>query len=326
MNRLLIKKTVHESALLFLACATLLVLFCWARVWIVCQFDLQRFEPLLEQLKPFQKFSPVPLEQFLTYGGSLAMTFHEPVLILSILVWSIARGSDVVSGELNRGTLEMLLAQPVSRLQWLGCHLLVCTLGLFALCTVACSALAAGIHTQSVPQQVSSTIDVAIPGTSWSIPIRLGESQSVDTPLSQLVDAGQYVAPSLNLFGFGFFILGLSVFCSSCDRYRWRTIGIVIGCYVGQLLVYLLSKATPAYESLGYFTFLSAYRPEAMVYMSSADPTYAWLFYVPPAMRTSVWNSWLGPLGMTCLLIMGGVFWVLLAAQRLRTRDLPAPL
>ncbi len=326
MNRLLIKKTVHESSLLFFACATLLVLFCWARVWIVCQFDLQRFEPLLEQLKPFQKFSPVPLEQLLTYGGSLAMTFHEPVLILAIVVWSVARGSDVVSGELNRGTLEMLLAQPVGRLQWLGCHALVCTLGLLGLCFVGWLSLAVGIHTNSVRQQVSSTVELTLPGTSWSVPITFGAAQQVETPLANLVDASQFIAPSLNLFGFGFFLLGLSVLCSSFDRYRWRTIGIVIGCYVGQLLLFLLSKATPAWGWLGYLTFLSAYQPDAIVHFSRADPASAWLLVVPPDQRTAAWASWLGPLGLTGILLAGGLLSMLLAARRFHTRDIPAPL
>src|SRR5690242_9388332 len=116
MFRLLIKKAFLESWLLLAACSLMLLVFCWVRVWIVTRFELQRFQGFLDQLRQFEQFMPVPLEQVLTYPGSLALTFDEPVLLLCILVWSISRGSDVVSGELGRGTLEMLLAQPVSRL------------------------------------------------------------------------------------------------------------------------------------------------------------------------------------------------------------------
>ncbi len=63
MIRLLLKKYINESLLLWTACALMLVLFCWVRVWIICQFELQRFEVFLDQLKPFEKFSPVPLAQ-----------------------------------------------------------------------------------------------------------------------------------------------------------------------------------------------------------------------------------------------------------------------
>jgi hypothetical protein len=71
MMRLLLKKYVNESIWLWLACGLMLYLFCWARVWIVCQFDLQQFQPFLEQFRSFEKFSPVPLEQLLTYTGSI---------------------------------------------------------------------------------------------------------------------------------------------------------------------------------------------------------------------------------------------------------------
>ena len=208
----------------------------------------------------------------------------------------------------------------------MGCHALVCTLGLAGLCTVAWLALAAAIHTNVVRQQVSSTVELSLPGTSWRVPITFGAAQQVETPLASLVDASQFIVPSLNLFGFGFFVLGLSVFCSSCDRYRWRTIGFVMGCYVGQLLLFLLSKASPAWAWLGYLTCLSAYQPDAIVHFSHADPASAWWLVVPPEQRTAVWTGWLGPMGLTCLLLVGGLLWMLLAAWRLRTRDIPAPL
>ena len=49
-------------------------------------------------------------------------------------MFAIARGSDVVSGELGRGTLEMLLAQPVSRLQVLYTQAAVTLVCLLLLC------------------------------------------------------------------------------------------------------------------------------------------------------------------------------------------------
>lgn len=326
MNRLLIKKAMHESGLLFIACASMLFIFCLTRVWIVCQFDLQQFRPLLEQLRPFEKFLPVPLEQLLTYTGSLAMTFNEPVLMLCILVWSIARGSDVVSGEINRGTLEMLLAQPVSRGQLMWTHTLVFSSGLALLCLTVWCGLTAGIHTNSVREQTAPSIDVPIPFTSLSIPLPLGAKRQVETPLSSHVDARILIAPSCQLFALGFFVYSLSVLCSSFDRYRWRTLGIVISVYVVQLLLLMLSRATDGLKWVGYLSFLTAYRPDSIVHYSRYSPYDAWWLITPANRQTDSWPYTLGPLGLTCMLLALGLLFLAGAHWRFRTRDIPAPL
>jgi ABC-2 type transport system permease protein len=326
MNRLLLKKAMHESALLFAACSSMLLIFCWARVWILCQFDLQQFEPLLEQLRPFEKYSPVPLEQLLTYTGSLAMTFNEPVLILCVIVWSISRGSDVVSGEINRGTLEMLLAQPISRVRLLLTHAVVCVSGLALLCGTAWLGLCLGILTNTVREQVAPSVELSIPLLPLQFRVPIGATTEVQTPLSTLVDPLIYAAPAFNLFSFGFFVLALSVLCSSFDRYRWRTIGIVIGLYVIQLLVFLLSKATQATAFLGGFTFFSAYQPDAIVHFSRQAVAQGWWLNVPADYLTATWTHRLGPLGMSGVLLGIGTLFFCIAAWRFRTRDVPAPL
>lgn len=326
MIRQLLKKTLRESALLFAACWLMLLLFCWARVWILCQFDLQRFEPVLDQFRAFERFLPVPLEQLLTYQGGLAMTFHEPVLLLCILVWSVARGSDVVSGEINRGTLEMLLAQPISRLQLLLCHSLVCTVGLALLCFAVWLGLYFGIHSNSIREQATPTVELSVPYLPIKIPVKIGATRQVQTPLSARVAPTVYAAPTCNLFGLGFLVLALSVACSSFDRYRWRTLGIVISVYVVQLLLLMLSKATPAMAWCGYLTFLSAYRPDSMVHFARHAPADAWRLTVPAERLTASWPHGLGPLGMTGLMIGSGLLLFGLAAWRLRSRDIPAPL
>lgn len=326
MTRLLLQKSLHESAVLLISCAILLFLFCWIRVWVVCQFDLQQLNSIIEQLRRFERFIPVPLEQLLTYSGSIAMVFHEPILILCVMVWVIARGSDAVSGEINRGTMEMLLAQPVGRLRWLACHTSVCIVGLIALCGVCWLGLAYGIHTLSVQQQIAPTFDVSLPLLPWTLPVQIGPAQQVETPLATYVNASQFIAPTCNLFAMSFFVLGLSLFCSSWDRYRWRTLGIVMGIFIVQFMLQILSKATDATAFVANFTFLTAYKPDAIVYFANDTPAAAWWLWVPLDERTRSWPHALGPLGMTLLLLAGGVVWMLLAAWRFRTRDIPAPL
>lgn len=324
MFNALVKKYWSESWLLWSACAFILPLFCWMRIWIVAQFELSRLEPLLEQLKPFEKFSPVPVSQFLTYAGSIAMTFDEPVVILCVLVWSISRGSDVVSGEIHRGTMEMLLAQPITRRGIMLAHALVSMFGLAFLCLLVWIGISFGIETLSI-RETPATPTMQLSWLPIEIPLGLSNStaEPMWVPLKERVDGRLYLPPTLNLFGFSYFVFGLSVLFSAIDKYRWRTIGIVIGIYVLQFMLYLLGKSTPATSWALNLTFFSAYRPDDIVRVIVEQPNYAW-----------AWLHWdksgefvgLGPLGYSVLLILFGAAFHLSGIYYFHRRDLPAPL
>ncbi len=240
MFRLLLRKALIESWPLLTACSVMVFAFCWTRVWIVTRFELGRLQSFVDQLRPFEQFMPVPLDQVLTYSGSLALTFDEPVLILCVLVWSISRGSDVVSGELSRGTLEMLLAQPISRVKLMSAHLLVAITGVVLLSCLAWLGLYMGIQTNSVRETLQSNVELQF----WTlkIPIITGTEQTVMVPLKERVNSAIFIAPCFNLMAFSMFILALSALISSLDRYRWRTIGCVLGFYVLEFLLYCWPK------------------------------------------------------------------------------------
>ena len=331
MFRLLIAKCINEAILLWSACALVLFFFPWVRIWTVSQFELSGFAPLLKQFRAFEKFSPVPLEQFLTYHGIIGFTFDEPVLILCILVWSISRGSDVVSGELGRGTMEMMLAQPISRAQVFGAHALVTITGLMVLCLLVFAGIYLGIHTNSTP--VSSSIGFKIPILNWDIASPVAASTPSLVPLSELVSARIYVVPTMNLFGLGFLMLGLSSMISAIDQYRWRTIGVTIGIYVLQLLLFILAKSTPKLGFLKPFSFLAAYQPDWIVQTVHRDPSSAWAWTVPAskaanavATSTTPWFAdRVGPLGYVAMLVLLGCSFYIVGLMRFRVRDLPAP-
>src|SRR5207249_329191 len=123
MNFALLKKNVVDARLLFAALAVLLFSFCWLRLFVVSSLEMGQFTAIIEQVwEQFKAFVPVPLDQLLSYTGRIALAYNEPIVVFGVSMFAIARGSDVVSGELSRGTLETLLAQPVSRLQVLLSH------------------------------------------------------------------------------------------------------------------------------------------------------------------------------------------------------------
>ena len=322
MFALLIKKALLESWLLLAACGSMVFLFCWVRVWIVTRFELQRFEVFLDQMRPFEQFMPMPLDQVLTYPGSLALTFDEPVLVLCVMVWSIARGSDVVSGELGRGTLEMLLAQPIGRLTLMLSHCLISTIGLVILASLAWLGMYAGIHTNNVRETIQRGISIPLPFLNWNVPLPGGSSETILVPLADRVDANMFTSSSVNLFAFGLFILSLATLMSALDRYRWRTIGVVVGVYVVQLLIFLLAKATPSTAWCGSFTFFSLYRPSGIVHELMRDPEVAWRL---THTKTAFWTTNLGPLGISLALLGMALACFTAAAWVFQRRDLPAP-
>lgn len=318
--RILLRKYLYESMGLGIALALVLFIFPWVRIWTVSQFELSGFAPLIEQFRAFEKFSPVPLEQFLTYQGMIGLTFDEPVLLLCVLAWSIARGSDVVSGELGRGTMEMLLAQPVRRWQLLSAHGVVAVSGMALLSMLVYAGLTLGIWTNATPQR--ATQSWVIPWLQWNVPLGTSSEEVTWTPLMNLVDPTLYVAPTINLFALGFAVLGLSVVISAFDQYRWRAIGVVLGVYVLQLLLFVLAKSTPRMAFLKPLTFLAAYQPDWMVQTISERPELTNNLLMP---QSTSWDNVVGPLGYSMLLLSMGIGCYAIALWRLETRDLPAP-
>ncbi|MCP4777112.1 MAG: ABC transporter permease subunit, partial [Planctomycetaceae bacterium] len=170
MNRPLLKKYVAEGLLLFVGLALGVFAFCWFRVWIVGELDTAQFRQIIDLLpKDWRKFATVDFDWLVSYLGRTSLTLNEPMLISLVCAWGLVRGSDVVSGELSRGTMELLLAQPVSRrkiyLQHAGLTLAM-MLGLILVCWVG---MALGIWTTSVEETTYPSIE--IPLIEYSIPL-----------------------------------------------------------------------------------------------------------------------------------------------------------
>lgn len=322
MNRMLLRKSLVEARGLLLACTAALFVICWTRVWLVSQFDMGRFRAILDQFREFERFSPVPFAQLLTYSGRIAITFDEPIVLVCLCVWAVARGSDCVSGELNRGTMEILLAQPVSRLQVLWSQAAVTLGGVAVLACATWLGIYAGLHTNSV-QQPQPRESWKVPWLPIKIPNPLAEEKLQRTPLCDEVDAAVFVPAAVNLFALGVFVAGLASFFSACDRYRWRTIGCVVGLTICELLLKVISSTASGFHWLRYCTFFSVYEPEVAVALAIHKPEATWALVLRDA---SGQLRGLTPLSCDLVLIGLGCLAYLGASLVFRRRDLPAPL
>lgn len=319
MNRTLIKKAIRESYLLFLGCGSILYLFCWVRVWITSRLEMGRFQNILENLPDsWQKLAPVPIDQLFSYEGRIAVTYEEPVVYLMMAIWCIARSSDVVSGQLGRGTMEMLLSQPVTRKQVILTHTLITMLGALALAGIAYAGTSTGIHTTSV---VEASPPVELPLFGFDIPFTGGAP--LETPMIDKVDPGRFLPAAVNYFGLGIFLIGFATFMSSWDQYRWRTIGITVGFYIISTILELLGLAVEGFQWVKWFTFFAAYEPIRFVSEAFSDPTLEWAWVVRDAEGTM---AKIGPLGGTGILVALGLSGIALGTLVFCRRDLPAPI
>src|SRR5262249_36630933 len=96
--------------------------------------------PQIAKMAPLKKFAEVifsgsgKLVQTLMGGESIALDrvadvlsigYVHPLMQLVFGIWAIGRAAGALAGEMDRGTMELLLAQPVSRRQVVLTHLAV---------------------------------------------------------------------------------------------------------------------------------------------------------------------------------------------------------
>jgi ABC-2 type transport system permease protein len=323
VNRALFKKCLVEARLLFAATAALLFAFCWVRVFIVSRLQTTQFAAIVEQVwENFKDFSPVPLSQLLSYSGRIAITYDEPIVVFGISIFAIARGSDAVSGELGRGSMELLLAQPVSRLQVLYTQALVTVGSLLLLCVITLAGTTVGIRTTTVTEDAPPP-KLRVPMLGIEVPLSFAKPEKIKVPMRERVRPADFLPGAVNLFCLGCALAGFSTLVSAFDRYRWRTIGIVVSLYVVHLVLKILGLAIDDVGWMQWLSLFTAYEPQKFIHIAVNDPAHTWALVLRNSQHQIVE---LGPLGYNLILLGVAAASYLAAGVVFHRRDLPAPL
>lgn len=329
MNRALLRKCLLEAQWLLVACALAMFAFAYVRVWLVSRLAMGQFKVVIDTFREeLEKFLPFSVDALFSYTGRIAVIYEEAVIVLCMVVWAIARGTDAISGELGRGTMEMLLAQPVSRLQVLAHQAAVTIGGVVVLASVTWLGTFAGIQTFSAKEEKPApSIISSLLRLEWPKATKPAEKEFTYTPLRDKVDARNLLPGAVNLFSLGLFIAALSTLVSALDRYRWRAIGIVVSIYVIQLVFKLVGVATEDWAWLSYVSFFTAYEPQLLVQVTLQHPDEAWQFVrttTDPSAKHVL--SALAPLGYSAILCGLAAVCYVAAGVRFCARDLPPPL
>ena len=245
MRLALWKKAIREARWLLLAGMLVLFAFTWTRIWLISQLKLKDFLAIVKFFPKFtEKLSPLPWDELSTTLGRVAAGYNEPLVVLVMTVWGIARGSDAIAGEIGRGTMEMLLAQPVRRITVLTVQAAVTLVGAALLAFAAWMGTLAGVATVSLEDPIS-------------------------TP--------DLLPAVLNLFSLAAFLAGVSTLVSSLDRYRGRVIGVMGGMYVFATVTKIIARVSPLWHWVGYGSFFMAFEP-ALVAVR-ADRRWSFVVY-----------------------------------------------
>jgi ABC-2 type transport system permease protein len=336
MNWALLRKNIADARWLLTACGLYCAGFAILRVFVVSQFDSSRFKALLDLIPDtFKSFTPVDFDWVISYTGRIALTLDEPMLIGCVALWAIARGSDVVSGELSRGTMEMLLAQPVSRRAVFCSQSAITILGVLLIAAATWLGMYVGVQFSSVEETIPRTAwqNLIAQATQW-LRQSLGfafeavgfvpHGEATQTVLMrERVNCWTFWPGLANLVCFGFFLAGFTALFSALDRHRWRTIGIVTGIYTVMAMFKFAGMSLHHAGWCLWLTFFTFFEPEQAIaiYQKSGGRSWQWLNYGPKhellGTGTTLNNVALIALGLTC-------YWI--GLRVFSRRDLPAPL
>ncbi len=233
MNPALWRKAIAEAWRQFLVSALVLWLFGWLFVWLMSQFRTGVASKLLHLLPDFVgRLAGVPLAELATPTGRLSVLYVHAVTLVVLVGWALGRGSAVVSGEIGRGTMDLLLVLPIRRRSVIAASAVVTTAG-------------------------TALLVLAL----W-----LGQGMGLVTvALEEPVPLGRFLPGAMNLAAMIFCLAAITTLFSSWDRDRWHTILWVGGVFTLSAILKMVARLWSAGAWLRYVSFLTAYEPQRLV-------------------------------------------------------------
>jgi ABC-2 type transport system permease protein len=242
----------------------------------------------------------------------LAMCMLHPVILITAVVWGIGRAAGAVAGEIDRGTMELLLSQPIPRNRLILAHLVVDCVCIPLLCLSLWAGTQFGL----------AAVGPFIPDYSALKNLKRPDGQPIpfpipDDPPPLEVDTSRQLPALANTAALIFALSGFTVALSAAGRSRWKVIGLAV---VTVLVMFVANTVGQLWEPAAVvrpLTFFFYYQPQKVMLAGN------WL--------ADLGQGWNGGRPLLAVPAAGVLFAVGLAgyAVALRVfgrRDLPAPL
>jgi ABC-2 type transport system permease protein len=307
MRLILVRKLLRDVRLALIMVVLLLMGFqcLWAKI---TQRITEEILPQITQHLPLPFLldilfkGPGQIIQTLIGGESLNLTqgldvlsigYVHPLTQTILCIWAVGRAAGAIAGELDKGTMELLLAQPVARYRVVLAHL--------------------GVDLITIPLLCLSLWAGNWLGISLFGRIEWGASPHLD----KLHIDPRALLPALgNVAALVFAVSGYTMWLSAAGRFRGRVLGAAVLLTLLQFIVNVVGQLWDAVAPLRPFTVFYYYQAQQVILSRH------WSVDVGQA-----WN--LGhPLLVNVVAVLGGVGMVgyFMALWTFCRRDLPAPL
>jgi len=257
VTRTLILKLLRDYRLGLIVVAVLLFLFqlLWAKVADrITRELLPGFAPFgldVNQIREMFFQGPGKIIQALVGGETLrleyaqdlfSMAYMHPLTQTIICIWAIGRASGAIAGELDRGTMELLLAQPIRRGRIILAHLLVDATTIPILCLSMWAGTCVGAHL-------------------------VGFTSASDPRLQ--VDLARFGPALVNVGLLVFATSGITMALSAAGRFRGKVMGLAVMLALVQFLVNVIGQLWSPLEPLRPLTVFYYYQPQPIILNAS---------------------------------------------------------
>jgi ABC-2 type transport system permease protein len=245
MTRVLVRKLLRDVFLGLTVIALLLFAFqcLWAKV-------AQRIGELLGELTravPFVEIArqlfagPGQILEVLMGGASIdllraadrvSISYVHPLTVALLCTWAIGRAAGALAGELDRGTLELLLSQPLARWQVIAAHGIVDLITISILCMV----IWAGTWV----------------GARWIAP-------------DPQLEPGRFLPALASVAALLIAVSGSTLWLSACGRFRNRVLGLAVFLTLAQFLIHVIGQLWAPIGRLRLATLFYYYQPQPMI-------------------------------------------------------------
>lgn len=325
MTWILIKKLMRDSRWPLLAVC--LLLFFFSLLWVkIAQRVSTEIAPFFNGLAAIQRIDKKLFEEVVfkgpgrvsqaVMGGAevqfdnpnhfLAVELLHPVVIIIASLWTVGRAGAAIAGEIDRGTMELLLSQPVPRNRLIFAHLLVDCLVIPLIALSIWAGTQCGLELVGPFKVDYSVLD------KIKTPIAFPRGPEVLE-----VSAARQVWGLFNLMALMFALSGLTMLVSAMGRSRWRAIGLAT---LAGLLMFVVNVVGQLWDQAAFLRPFSVY----FYY----QPQKIWLKQLWIVDLGDAWNAGQPLMSLPVLAVLGliGLVGYLIALRIFTQRDLPAPL
>jgi len=324
MTLTLVRKLLRDVRLSLFAVGTLLLLFqaFWAKITQRIVGEIAPFLGVItggksDSVKNFAQvlFSgPGKVIQTLIGGDTLQLDramdvlsigYVHPLMQTVFCIWAVGRSAGAIAGEIDRGTMELLLAQPLARYRLIVAHLCVdlITIPILCLCLWAGNWLG---------YWLVGPIQVTVPALK-DLPVQLPPPDPERLRTDPMAFGPALAAVAALMFA----VSGCTMWLSAGGRFRWRVLGVAVFVFLVQFLVNLIGQMWE--EAFGWarpLTVFYYYQPQQIILGQGWSVDWR------------VWNGGqpLMHVPAAAVLFAVGVVGYGLALRTFTRRDVPAPL